>query len=154
MSTTDIVEVLADWPQPGTGNEGPRVQYGRGPFRVAYDTPSDRVAVIEFPLCQQFTFGHPNDEILHSHPLYERGLKHYSVHRIRNSSRLRAMERANAVHHHHEARNYLDGKEHFVITFQDGTLECLVITAGNGAPRVTVLPDWKEAYALFAATDF
>lgn len=61
------------------------------------------------------------------------------------------MERANAVHPQHDARIYLQGKEHFVLTFQDGTLECLVITAGSGAPKVSVVSGWKEAYELFAA---
>ena len=120
---------------------------------VAYDTPMETIAVVVFPLCLQFIFGHPNDEVLQGHPLYERGLKHYSVHRIHNSSRLRAMERANSVHPHHDPRTYLEGKEHFVFTFQDGTLECLANTAGNSAPRVTVVSNWKEAYALLAASE-
>lgn len=50
----DTVELLEDWPQPGTGNAGSRIQDGRGPVRVAYDTPSETVAVVEFPICLQF----------------------------------------------------------------------------------------------------
>lgn len=153
MHAPDIVELLEDWPQPGTGNAGPRVQDGRGPFRVAYDTPNETVAIVEFRLCLQFVFGHPNDEVLHSHPLYEHGLKHYSVHRVRNSSRLRALERANSVHHRHAPATYLEGKEHYVLTFQDGTLECLAITAGSAAPIITVVPSWEEAYELLAASE-
>lgn len=61
------------------------------------------------------------------------------------------MERANAVHPQHDALTYLQGKEHFVLTFQDGTLECLATTAGRGAPRVFVVPGWKQADALLAA---
>jgi len=153
MHGPDIVELIEDWPQPGIGNAGPRVQDGRGPFRVAYDTPNGTVAIVEFRLCLQFVFGHPNDEVLHSHPLYERGLKHYSVHRIHNSSRLSALEQANSVHHRHNAAAYLAGKEHYVFTFEDGTLECLAITEGASAPKVTVVPSWKEAYALLAASE-
>lgn len=43
------------------------------------------------------------------------------------------------------------GKNTSCLPFQDGTLECLATTAGRGAPRVFVVPGWKQADALSAA---
>lgn len=51
MHPADQVEVLSEWPQPGTGNDGPVVRYGHGPTRLAYDTPDESVAVVTFPIC-------------------------------------------------------------------------------------------------------
>ena len=107
MPATDTVELLADWPHPRTGNTVPVVHYGHGPLRLAYETPEERVAVVTVPLCLQFVCGHPNDEALQGHPLYDKGLRFYSVHRVGNSSRLAALERANATHPSHDPASYL-----------------------------------------------
>jgi hypothetical protein len=148
MTTANRVELLEDWPQPGTGNAGPLLQAGHGPLLVAYDTPNEEVAVVQFPVCQQFIYGHPNDETLSGHPLYSSGLKHYSVYRVSESSRIKALERANSVHPRHDASRYRSGMEHYVFTFQDGTLECLVEVREPFQPRVTVCASWAEAKAL------
>ena len=120
---------------------------------LAYDTPDDKVAVVTVPGCLQLICGHPNDEVLHGHPLYGRGLTFYSVHQVRNSSRLVALEKANSVHHRHDAASYLKGKQHWVFTFQDGTVEFLALSSENGAMSFVVCNTWAEANALLAASE-
>jgi hypothetical protein len=72
------------------------------PFHIAYLTAAGKHAVIRFPLCSIFTFGAPNDEALAAHPLYRKGLKFYSVHRVDNSSWISLLERRNSVHPSHD----------------------------------------------------
>jgi hypothetical protein len=120
---------------------------------LAYDTPDEKVAVVTVPGCLQVICGYPNDEVLHGHPLYGKGLAFYSVHRVRNSSRLAALEKANAVHHRHDAASYLQGKEHWVFTFQDGTVEFLALSSATGAMSFGVFSSWAEANALLAASE-
>jgi hypothetical protein len=153
MFTAESAEVMQDWPQPGTGNAGPVLRYGQGAAMLAYDTPDEKVAVVTVPGCLQVICGHPNDEVLHGHPLYGKGLAFYSVHQVRNSSRLAALEKANAVHHRHDAASYLKGKEHWVFTFQDETVEFLTLTSANGAMSFRVCNSWAEANALLAASE-
>lgn len=153
MRAADQVELLSEWPQPGTGNNGPVVRYGHGPTRLAYDTTDESVAVVTFPICLQVLCGHPNDEVLQGHPLYGKGLKFYSVHRVANSSRLAALEQANAVHPRHDSAAYLRNKEHWVFTFQDGTAEFLVLATPDKKPFFTLCKSWQEANALLAESE-
>jgi len=101
----DVVEFLSDWPQPDSGAPEPRINASEGSLSVLYLTAEEQYAIVEFPVCHQFTFGHPNDETLHAHPLFSRGLKFYSVHRIKNSSRLDGLAKANSVHPKGTSRN-------------------------------------------------
>lgn len=154
MPVTDTVEWLSDWPQPWTGNAGPIIRYvSQGRLRLAYETPEERIAVVTVPLCLQFSCGHPNDEALQGHPLFKKGLKFYSVHRIGNSSRLAAMERANAVHPRHDPASYLKNMGHWVFTFQDCTVEVLALVHEGNLPSFTVCHSWNEANALLARSD-
>jgi hypothetical protein len=148
MNEPDLVEVLADWPQPDSVGE-PRVRAGEGPLRILYATSENKIAVVEFPLCHQLIYGHPNDEVLHGHSLYQRGLQFYAVHRVANSSRLAALERANSIHPHHDAVSYLQDKEHYVFTFQDATLECLVTTGQRFPPKIQLFETAAAANAAF-----
>jgi hypothetical protein len=153
MPPNEFAEVVQDWPQPGTGNDGPLFRYGRGPAILAYDTPDERVAVVTIPVCLQAVCGHPNDEVLTGHPLYGKGLAFYSVHRVQNSSRLAAMERANAVHDRHDPVAYLKNKEHWIFTFQDGTVEILALASEAGAMSYRLFDSWSEACQLIAASE-
>jgi hypothetical protein len=150
MLKSDMVKLVEEWPQPGTGNAGPRIRTGECALVLAYPLPSEEIAVVTFPACLQLLYGHPNDEVLHCHPLYAKGLKHYSVHRVLHSSRLAALERANSVHHRHDAINFLKDMEHYIFTFQEATLECLVCVGGSSAPRVQVVASWNEATPFLA----
>ena len=150
MPTTETAQVLESWPQPGTGNAGPRIRTGNRSLVVAYPLPSEEVAVVEFPVCVQLTYGQPNDEALQSHPLYGKGLKFYSVHRIHNSSKLAALERANSIHPQHDAATFIKNRHHYVFTFQDATLECVVLAGDGHAPKIQVVRSWAEANAALA----
>jgi len=151
MPSSDIVELLSSWPQPGTGNAGPVIRYGPGALKLAYETPVNRVAVVTVPLCLQFVCGHPNDEVLQSHPLYARGLQFYSVHRVSSSSWLAAIEKANSVHPRHDPATFLKDKEHLVFTFQDETVEVLALIPDGRQPSFIVCDSWAEANALLAS---
>ena len=153
MSSAEFASVMHDWPQPGTGNDGPVLRYGRGPAVLAYDTAEDKVAVVTVPLCLQVICGHPNDEVLTGHSLYGKGLALYSVHQVQNSSRLAAMERLNSVHPGHNPSEYFKGKEHWVFTFQDATVELIALTAGGNAISFQVCGSWAAARARIAASD-
>ena len=77
MPTIEFAQVLESWPQPGTSNAGPRIRTGNCSLVVAHPLPSEEVAVVEFPVCLQLTYCHPNDEVLQCHPLGKlNGVKH------------------------------------------------------------------------------
>jgi hypothetical protein len=153
MSLPDIVELLSDWPQPGTGNDGPVIRYGRGPLMLAYDTSDKRVAVATIPLCLKLICGQPNDEVLRGHPLFDNGLKFYSVHRVNDSSLLATMERINSVHDRHDSATYLQNKEHWVFTFQDETVEFVALVLDGKRPSFIVCASWLDANALLARSE-
>src|SRR5205807_389197 len=110
---------------------------------LLFRTADHRFAVIRFPLCTFLVFGAPNDEALGGHPLYKCGLRHYSVHEILGSSLVRELERRNSVHPRHDPESYLHGKKHYVLTFQDCTLECVV--AQPCAPSIELFEREEEA---------
>jgi hypothetical protein len=117
---------LPEWPQPDAGAPSPVTLADDTTLFVRYLTQAGKIAVVYFPLCSVFTFGSPNDEALGGHPLYGRGLKFYSVHRVEHSSWIALLERQNSVHSRHDRKRFLEDKKHFVFTFHDSTLECVV----------------------------
>lgn len=118
--------VLPEWPQPDAGAPSPVTIADDTTLIVRYCTQSGKIAVIYFPLCSVFTFGSPNDEALRGHPLYGCGLKLYSVHRVEDSAWISLLERRNSVHPSHDRKRFLEDKKHFIFTFHDSTLECVV----------------------------
>lgn len=84
----------------------------------------ETVCVLQFERAGPHYFGSPNDEALHGHPLYVRGLVHYKAFEVRSSSWIRALERMNAVHHRHQSKSF-DDRRHFILTFHDSTFECV-----------------------------
>jgi hypothetical protein len=143
------VVVLADWPQPATVSE-PRVLADDTTLSLMYSTGGDRYAVVRFPLCTYFAFGAPNDEALGGHPLARVGLRHYSVHEVHGSALVGELERRNSVHPRHDPASYL-GRRHFVFTFQDSTLECVVPAEKWWTPIVAVYGQFEEAEAAWRA---
>jgi hypothetical protein len=141
--------VLADWPQPATVSE-PRVLADDTTLSLVYRTDGDRYAVVRFPLYTYLAFGVPNDEALGGHPLARVGLRHYAVHEVQGSALVRELERRNSVHPRHDPSSYLD-QRHFVFTFQDSTLECIVPSEKWWTPTVAVCQDWAEADAAWRA---
>nr|GEU28411.1 hypothetical protein [Tanacetum cinerariifolium] len=93
---------------------------------LRYYISHEEAAVIQFPLVEIFQFGSPNDEALGGHPLSTLGLKFYSVHQIENSPWIAELARRNAVHPRHNKERFLQDTIHYVFTFQDSTLECVV----------------------------
>ena len=132
--------VLADWPQPAVVAEL-RAYADESSLLIRYRGASEGSVVARFPLCHYMAFGAPNDKALGGHPLANRGLKFYSVHEVVNSTLLQMLERRNSVHPRHDRESYLRGKRHYVFTFQDSTLEC-VVTEGEW---------WKPTIGLFAS---
>jgi hypothetical protein len=141
--------VLGDWPQPATVSE-PRVLADDTTLSLMYRTDADRYAVVRFPLCTYLAFGAPNDEALGGHPLARAGLRHYAVHEVHGSALIRELERRNSVHPRHDPALYLD-QRHFVFTFQDSTLECVVPSEKWWTPIVAVFGAFDEAEAAWRA---
>ena len=112
-------------------------------------TEDERFAVIELHLCHYLVYGHPNDESLQGHPLYGAGLDFYSVHRVEDSSLVALLERRNAGHPRHDKEKFLFEKVHYVITFQDATLE-FVATSNQYFPvKLHVFDNVKQAEDAF-----
>jgi hypothetical protein len=136
--------VLDDWPQPAAGAPEPRLLANDHSLSLLFRAADDRFAVVHFPHCTLLVFGAPNDEALGGHPLSKCGLRHYSVHEIVGSKLIRELERRNSVHPRHDPDLYLRGKKHYVITFEDGTLEC-VAAERLKAPSIEVFEREEEA---------
>jgi hypothetical protein len=137
--------VLGDWPQPAAGAPRPRLLADDCSLSLLFRTADDRFAVVRFPLCIFLAFGAPNDEALAGHPLYQCGLRHYSIHEILGSSLVRELERRNSVHPRHDPDWYLQGTRHYVFTFQDSTLECVVDVEKWWAPSIELFEREEEA---------
>jgi len=136
--------VLADWPQPAVVAE-PRICADDSSLLIRYRTADDKIVVARFPLCNYVVFGAPNDEALGGHPLSGRGLQFYSVHQVLHSALVHMLERRNSVHPRHDPESYLRDKKHYVFTFQDSTLECVVSEGEWWKPTVTVFDTDSEA---------
>ena len=84
--------------------------------------------VVRFKYAAAHMFGHPDENALHNHPLYERGLKNYEIAEVINSAWAREI-----------AANRQAGASlrHFFIAFHDSCLECV-------AESFSVTLTWKE----------
>jgi hypothetical protein len=82
------------------------------------------LAVVEFSGYLAVRTGMPNDEALHGHPLYGRGLEFYSMHLVVNSSWIAEMERINSVHRRHRG-GWHQRLKHYLFTFHDEVFECV-----------------------------
>ena len=85
------IHVVQDWPQPDTVGLATVVMIG-SKLVVGFGTGEEQYALVSFPSASDLKSGGANDEVLHGHPLYGFGLKHYSIHRIENSPWLRELE--------------------------------------------------------------
>ncbi|QEH38834.1 hypothetical protein OJF2_74440 [Aquisphaera giovannonii] len=101
-------------------------------FNATRPTPDGRRAdasraVVKVGPCLAFQFGHPNDEALPGHPLYDRGFEGVAVHEVLESPRIAEPARQNRVR--------FPGSDlaaravrHFLSSSSESTLEVL----GNG----------------------
>jgi hypothetical protein len=144
--------VFVDWPQPAVVAE-PLLRADDFALILRYRSADDKIVVVRFPLCNYVVFGEPNDEALCGHPLYSRGLTHYSVHVIVNSSLIEMLERRNSVHPQHDRESYLRDQRHYVFTFQDSTLECVVNEGERRKPTIRVFHNEGEGELAWKDSD-
>lgn len=126
---------------------------GANPRSVGPEMP-EPYAIVEFRRVSSSMFGHPNDEALAGHPLYDRGLEHYGSFEVLESSWVRALARMNEVRFPGSSWLFDDAR-HFILTFHDSTFECiassvvaretLVATRSDVIARVSQLLDDERA---------
>jgi hypothetical protein len=133
----DRVVVLSDWPQPAVVAE-PQVRADDTKLSLMYRTKDDTLAVVTLPNCTYFIFGAPNDEALGGHRLACCGLQYYSVHEVHESSLIAELERKNSIHAKHNRKWFLEDLKHFIITFQDSTLEFVFKSGPSRNPRISI----------------
>jgi hypothetical protein len=90
--------------------------------------PSDEqpasLALVEFVACSAVKMGPPNDEVIHAHPLYGRGLAAYQPLTVVNSRWIAELIAINRVHEQFSAAHW-EGQHHFLFPFHDETVEAV-----------------------------
>lgn len=110
------------------------------------------MAVLEFRGCHSAKLGDPNDEVIHGHRLWGRGLKPYGAFLVRNSTWVAELRRINEVHESYRDPKVLRGESyftlppwermnHYLFAFHDSTFECVaesftVRTISSSMPEV------------------
>ena len=98
-----------------------------GTWVTVVDPAGDQVrsiGVIEWLGCDGAVLGGLNDEAMHGHPLYSRGLGEYKAFEVQASQWVSELERANSVHPHHRPEEYAQLR-HYLLGFHDSTFECI-----------------------------
>jgi hypothetical protein len=144
MESIQHVELMKGWPQPSSVGEA-SINACQRPFLISYVTHDDKLAVIEVHLCHHLIYGHPNDESLQGHPLFGSGLEYYTAHRVNNSKLIAQLEARNSSHPRHDKAEFLSGKEHYIITFQDATLEFVATSSSYFPLKVHVFDSAAQA---------
>ena len=96
----------------------PGLGSGASPNHPGFD---EYCAVLRFTGVESLTLGPPGNERLHEHPLYDAGLRPHSFHVVDDSDEAAAGETA-----------------HWIVTFNDETLEVVSEDADVLEPRVDV----------------
>jgi hypothetical protein len=105
-------------------------------------------AIIEFHSCASVRFGAPNDEAVHGHPLWEKGLELYAAHEVHNSPWLEEHIRINAVHPQHSEEPWRR-LHHYMLLFHDEMLECLALGFTARLARTNLAAAMTETLASF-----
>jgi hypothetical protein len=92
----------------------------------------EALALVELVGCVSVKMGSPNDEVLHGHPLYRRGLGGYGTYVVENSRWLAELIEINRVHDRFDPDAWRDAK-HFMLVFHDETVDAV-------ADRIEVQP--------------
>lgn len=142
---SEVAITISTWPLPDPGAPCPSIVADDSSLLVKYFTADDKTAVIYFPRCTLFTFGLPNDETIAGHPLYAHGLKPYAIHVVQNSTWIDQIERRNAVHPRHDRDSFLEDLNHYIFTFHDSTLECIVTEGRFWQPEINAFDSESEA---------
>jgi hypothetical protein len=85
---------------------------------------TELVALVQFLRCVSVKLGDPNDEVLHGHPLYGKGLEPYSAQIVRNSTWVKELETINKVHSQYKPEFWSE-LNHYIFWFHDQTFECV-----------------------------
>src|SRR5262249_44842800 len=96
------------------------------PVRVvgpADDEPA-ALALVEFIRCEAIKIGPPNDEVIHGHPLYGKGLVAYKPLVVVNSRWMQELVNINRVHDRFNVE-YWRRQRHFLFAFHDETVEAI-----------------------------
>ena len=88
------------------------------------DTNDETLGVVEFLNCRIFKFGDPDDEALSGHPLYNKGIKFYNGHIVKNSRWVEELKNINKVHPRYN-EDVWKSKTHYILCFHDSTFECI-----------------------------
>jgi len=129
METIDERDRVVDiegLPGHSAGAPLPVVIADEGRLLLAYLTAPacEKLAVLKFFGVSAHRWGPPGDETLHSHPLYERGLRWYAIQEVIDSSWIRSLDLLDSVH-----TNYVPGRQtsdrHYVFAFHDSLFECV-----------------------------
>ena len=108
---------------------------------VTLVSPNDQIPaeMLEFTFagCHAVKIGGPNDEALHGHPLYNRGLDGYRPHLIHNSDWIKEQEAINSVHPYHTG-GWSERLNHYFFVFHDEMFEALAKSVSARSVRATL----------------
>src|SRR5438876_5462691 len=76
------------------------------------------VAVVQFWHCIVATLGDPNDEVLHGHRLWGKGLDAYGAFIVQHSTWITELQQINSVHDRYNPEKWVSYK-HYILTFHD-----------------------------------
>jgi len=110
---------------------------GREKYLIEGAEREPNAAVVRFSLAHAVYVGSPNDEALDGHPVYRRGLTHYTFPEVKDSGWIETLERRNRVHERHDPSRF-ETLRHFVLPFHDDTFECV----GRGVQSELLLADY------------
>jgi hypothetical protein len=88
------------------------------------EAETEQMGVITFESCVWAAIGTPNDEVLHGHRLWGKGLDFYGAFLVEESSVTTELMRINSVHDQFDAEVWKAYK-HYILCFHDETLECV-----------------------------
>ena len=108
------------------------------------DEGVESLALAEFKGSVAVKLGPPNDEVLHGHPLYGRGLDFYGAYVVENSRWLAELIEINRVHRGFNPQTWQE-QRHFLLVFHDETVEAI-------ARDIEVRPAQTSMRALLAET--
>jgi len=106
------------------GTSNPNWNEKANKIKILDENSKDYIALICFDLCRSFKYGGVNDEALHGHPLYDRGLVAYEMHEVKNSSWISELKKMNSVHDCYDEKDWSSTK-HIIFTFHDEIFECI-----------------------------
>lgn len=107
---------------------GKRVESGEVFLPSSHTIPETQAAIIRFNAPLHYRYGHPNDEAIQGHALYEYGLRPYGFFEVRNSPLIQEIEMRNRVHPHHSMLKW-EKWNHWIATFPEGVLEVIALDA-------------------------